>query len=97
MQGRRADERSLAREGSFLSLSLGLSLGLSLIEQQLARAPVPPVLTGEIHSNVIAAEVIDASFAYAILPAPSPLARIDQPRVNTARCYATNIVNNLNG
>jgi 2,4-dienoyl-CoA reductase-like NADH-dependent reductase (Old Yellow Enzyme family) len=53
MQGRSADERTLAREAYFLSLTA----------QLVQRSPIPLMLTGGIHRLPVAQQVIDAGFA----------------------------------
>ncbi|AZG72872.1 NADH:flavin oxidoreductase/NADH oxidase family protein [Shewanella livingstonensis] len=53
MQGRSADERTLAREAYFLTLT----------EQLVTRSPMPLMLTGGIRRKVVAEQVINAGFA----------------------------------
>ncbi|GGB51342.1 NADH:flavin oxidoreductase/NADH oxidase family protein [Shewanella inventionis] len=52
MQGRSADERTLAREAYFLSLT----------SQLVAKSPIPLMLTGGIRRKEIAEQVLDAGF-----------------------------------
>ncbi|MDD8057742.1 NADH:flavin oxidoreductase/NADH oxidase family protein [Shewanella metallivivens] len=53
MQGRSADERTLAREAYFLSLT----------SQLVAKSPIPLMLTGGIRRKAVAEQVLDAGFA----------------------------------
>ena len=52
MQGRSADERTLAREAYFLTLT----------EQLVSRTPIPLMLTGGIRRKAVAEQVLDAGF-----------------------------------